>query len=256
MNSPSLVRLQRTGFRITNRLLNRFGLLLSKPAFIHGSPAFSGATLWARRLNQMRPYYDLVRDVEGGVVESGVHWGYGLLIFLTLAADDNRHIYGFDSFAGHSTPHEKDVSGGRYQPLDSSFSVAEVDVWRTMQLGTGMLRSDIEKRVELIHGWIQETMPKFRAIGKSSRTKIALVHADCDIYEPFKATLVNTWDLIQPGGIVILGLLNNPELMGKTRAIEEFLATVPKSSYELKAHRILDNSGNRIDASYLVKVSA
>lgn len=253
MSSPSLVRLQRSVFRLTNRIIRPYGLLLSKPGIIHGSPSFSGATLWARRLNQMRPYVEMVRNVEGGFIESGVHWGYGILIFITLTANTGRKIYGFDSFAGHSKPHEKDASGGKYQPLDNSFKVAEVDVWKTLELGTGRQRKELESSVELINGWIQDTLPLFSEVAKANRVRISLVHADCDIYEPFRATLFNTWAFLQPGGVVVLGLLDNPELMGKTHATREFLASIPTSSYELRKLSIVDNLGNKVEQSYLVK---
>lgn len=195
----------------------------------------------------------MVKNVEGGIIESGVHWGYGLLIFVTLTVNGGRKIYGFDSFSGHSKPHKKDASGGNYQPLDSSFMISEFDVWKTLELGTGLPRRELENTVELINGWIQNTMPLFSERAKANRLKIALVHADCDIYEPFRETLFNTWDFIQPGGVVVLGLLDNAELMGKTHATNEFLASIPRSSYEMKKLSIVDNLGNSVWQSYLVK---
>lgn len=64
------MNLKRSIFRGINRFLNKFGILISKPEIIHGSPAFSGATLWARRQNDMRFYFNLIQNIKGGVVES------------------------------------------------------------------------------------------------------------------------------------------------------------------------------------------
>ncbi len=249
-------RLARFAFRFLNRVLNRFGILISKPEMIHGSPAFSGATLWARRLNSTRYFFDLIRDVEGDIVESGVHWGYGILIELTLADGSNRRIYGFDSFAGHSRPHAHDLRGSRWRPLDSSFKVSEGDVWKTLELGTGSSRAELAARVELVHGWLQETMPEFERRARLEHLKIALVHSDCDIYEPIAATLRGTWAALQEGGVVVLGELNNPELMGKTAAVQEFLREVGSESADLRAIDCFDVNFKKKQQSYLVKLGA
>jgi hypothetical protein len=249
-----LIRVLRFGFRITNKFLNKFGILLSKPGTIHGSPAFSGATLWARRLNQMKIYFDLVEGVEGDILESGVHWGYGILIELVLGGK-NRKVFGFDSFSGHSKPHLNDYSGGDYAPLDNSFKISENDVWKTLQLGTGKKELELKSRVTLISGWIQETLPVFREKAKSQNIKLALVHCDCDIYEPFKATLENSWDLLSDNGIIILGLLNNPELMGKTQAVNDVLDKLNVKEYELGSIDVIDTGGKLVSESYLKKLS-
>lgn len=243
--------LSRSLSRLVNRLLNPFGILVSKPEVIHGSPAFSGSTLWARRLNETKFFYDLVKDVDGVVIESGVHWGYGILIHLTLS--DSRTLYGFDSFSGHSKPTEKDKLGGSYQALDSSFSVTEEDVWKTLLLGLGKNKEEIEPKVKLINGWIKDTMPKWSKLSSDEGRKIALVHNDVDIYEPFKQTLESCWPLVSPGGCVILGQLNDPQLMGKTKAVEEFLSDLPSDSYELKERMIYDNGFIHKASHYLMK---
>lgn len=184
------------------------------------------------------------------MVESGVHWGYGILIHFSLSFDGNRKIYGFDSFQGHSVATTKDKSGGQYQALDNSFAVSQEDVWRTLELGTGLKREMLQDKVALIPGWIQQSMPHFL---NSESIDIALVHADCDIYEPFKATLDATWPYLVVNGVVILGILDNPELMGKTLAVKEFLTSIDTHSYELKTRDVYDNGWNLVRQSYLVK---
>jgi hypothetical protein len=78
------------------------------------------------------------------------------------------------------------------------------------------------------------------------------VHADCDIYEPFRATLNNTWDALQAGGVVILGRLDNPELMGKTAAVREFLQEVGDQA-DLRSVDMFDVGFRKKQQSYLVK---
>ena len=140
-----LLRIKRRIFRLLNRFLNKFGVLLSVPDCIHGSPAFSGATLYSRRLIRMKHFFSLISKVEGDIVESGVHWGYGILMEFTLL-NEYRKIYGFDSFKGHSKPAKEDFSGGGYQPLDSSFKITQEDVWKTLTMGTEKNVSYLKKK--------------------------------------------------------------------------------------------------------------
>ena len=158
--------LKRKIFRLINKAINPTGLLLSKPEIIHGSPAFSGATTFSRKLQQFRYFYDKINNVDGCVIESGVHWGYGILAHLFFTGErgyPQRDIYGFDSFEGHSKPNEKDLSGGNFKNLGSHFKISQEDVWKTLTLGTEYNQSQyLGEKVHLIPGWIQETMPTFK----------------------------------------------------------------------------------------------
>lgn len=213
----------RGAFRATNRLLNPAGVLLSKPGIIHGSPAFAGVPMWSRRLWDLQGMFDMVEDIDGAFVESGVHWGYGLLAMLHATRRNPRDIYGFDSFAGHSEATPQDRAGGRFINHGSSFTVGEGDVWRTLELGTGLTPAQLRSRVTLISGWMQDTMSSFAR----GAQPIALVHVDPDFYEPVKATIENLWAPLAPGGIMIIGRTDNAELAGKAQAVAEFLGHIP-----------------------------
>lgn len=69
---------------------------------------------------------------------------------------------------------------------------------------------------------------------------IALVHADCDIYEPMKVTTLGCWPALNPGGIIVVGGLGNPELAGKDAAIADFRAAVPDTEFELDHIEVMD----------------
>lgn len=217
----------KTGFRFTNKIINKFGILLSKPEVIHGSPAFSGAVTQSRKNFIFKPFYDMIADVEGDVVEAGVHWGYGLLnhLLFTSKPYKTRMIYGFDSFAGHSKPTKEDKSGSNFLNLTDSFSTTKEDVYKTLLNGTEFSKEDINKRIKLIAGWAQDTMPNF-----NDTTKIAFIHSDMDIYEPVKVTLESFWPKLSIGGIISVGRINNPQLMGKTIAFTEFLKNLQKGT--------------------------
>lgn len=55
----------RLAFRTTNSILNRFGILISRPEAIHGSPAFSGATLQSRKIFGLKNFMIWLRMWKG-----------------------------------------------------------------------------------------------------------------------------------------------------------------------------------------------
>lgn len=121
-------------------------------------------------------------------------------------------------------------------------------------MGTGATKRELSQRVELISGWIQDTMPDFKKRACRENIKLAFVHVDCDYYEPTKATLENIWDLLEKGGIVVVGTLNNPKLMGKTIAVEEFLRKLSGHSYEIKTRYVIDHGNQSVSTTYLRKM--
>lgn len=172
--------------------------------------------------------------MRGDIIECGVHWGYGLLIHFHLirALGEDRHIFGFDSFMGHSPATARDKTGGAFKDLSNLFAVSQDQVWRTLELGTGCSREELGATITLVPGWFDQTMPTF--VEQQRVARAALIHLDADYYEPCSIALTTFWPLLAVGGVVIVGLLDNPELAGKTYAVREFLAGVPSDSYEVR----------------------
>src|SRR5206468_3908507 len=127
---------------------------------------------------------------------------------------------------------EKDLVGNGFANPGSSFAVTERDVWKTLEMGTEKRADELRKFVTIVPGWLQETMPGF--MSDNGGRRIALVHCDPDLYEPIFATLNNVWGGLSSGGVIIIGSLNNPEYMGKTEALNDFLKTIPPSEYKLE----------------------
>ena len=124
-------------FRLLNRFLYKVGFVLSKPDFIHGSPAFSGSLVFSRRAFQTQEFFQQIADVEGDIFEGSVHWGYGLLLELLLA---DKNIHAFDSFEGHSNATDFDKESPLWKPLDKSFAVCLQDVMKPYRLDQIFLR--------------------------------------------------------------------------------------------------------------------
>ncbi len=62
-----------------------------------------------------------------------------------------------------------------------------------------------------------------------------------------------SWPHLVQNGIIIIGKMDNPELMGKTIAVKEFLENLDSNSYELKEREIYGNGFNLVKQSYIVK---
>ena len=86
------------------------------------------------------------------------------------------------------------------------------------------LKEEAKNKVTFVKGYIQNTLPQFVESYIENKRHVALVHCDMDIYEPFLVGLENSWKVLNKNGVIIIGKLNNPELMGKTVAFNEFLA--------------------------------
>lgn len=237
-------------FRFINSKLKRLGLVISKPEIIHGSPAFTGATTFSRKIFMFRKFYEMIEDVEGDVIEAGVHWGYGLLAHLgNIESVKNRRIYAFDSFEGHSRATEQDRSGRAFINLDNSFKISEDDVRTTLLNGTEYNLEEINTKIKFVKGWAQETMPVFK-----DSDKIAFVHSDMDIYEPVLSTLKSFWPRMVKGGVIAVGKLNNTELMGKTLAFNEFIATLKKEEFEVRSISVKEiNTLKIVEMAYILK---
>jgi O-methyltransferase len=237
-------------FRFSNSKLKKLGLVISKPEIIHGSPAFTGATTFSRKIFIFRKFYEMIEDVEGDVIEAGVHWGYGLLAHLgNIESVKNRRIYAFDSFEGHSRATEKDRSGRAFINLNNSFKISEDDVRSTLLNGTEYNLEEINARIKFVKGWAQETMPIFK-----ESDKIAFVHSDMDIYEPVLCTLKSFWPKMVKGGVIAVGKLNNTELMGKTLAFNEFIATLNKEEFEIRSISVKEiNTLEVVEMAYILK---
>ena len=175
--------------------------------------------------------YDIVRRAEGkglagAIVECGVFKG-GSAAVMTLAASPQRRIWLFDSYAGLPEPTAED---GQKSVEYSGHRVREDDRGALEPIGECVGPLDVVKelffeklavdpsRVMIRQGWFQDTLPHSRyEIGT-----IAVLRLDGDWYDSTKVCLENLYDLVVPGGFVIIDDYGYWE--GCRRAVDEFLA--------------------------------
>lgn len=159
---------------------------------------------------------EMVREVEGDIVECGVSIGHGALLFSLLGEylNKRRTYFGFDSFEGFPQPIDKDektpITGLGFwaSPPDTVMRV----------LRDGRLPEDfIRNHIRLIKGWFNETLPSYEG-------KIALLHLDCDLYESYKLSLETLYGKVERGGVIMFDEYGDQRWPGATKAIDEFFA--------------------------------
>ncbi|MGH9429003.1 MAG: TylF/MycF/NovP-related O-methyltransferase, partial [Terriglobia bacterium] len=172
--------------------------------------------------------FKLVADLPGSVVELGVFKGESLLFFAKLMEifnvnDRSCAAIGFDNFHGFEPLHEKDgkpieavgkVQGGwssaaHYEELKTLINLFDHD------------RLVPQKpRIRLVEGDICKTVPQY--VADNPGLRIRLLNIDCDMYEPTLAGLKHLYDLVVPGGVVLIDEYGFSEFPGESRAVEEF----------------------------------
>ena len=205
---------------------------------------------------RLRNVYELAQTaarehVDGAFVECGV-WRGGCAALMAYAAGERsrRRIWLFDSFEGLPEPTEKDGdraivyasyrATGALRSIDLNTAAPEDALEAMARLGIDHSRVVIRK------GWFQETVPAAAAeIGP-----IAVLRLDGDWYESTKVCLEHLYDLVVPGGFVILDDYDAWE--GCRRATDEFLAARDTGA----SLRPIHGHGGALDGRYIRKPAA
>jgi hypothetical protein len=165
-----------------------------------------------------------ILEVQGAVVECGVHKGNSLFLYNHLSTilepyNFNRKIIGFDTFEGF-----RSISSDDQDKLsEADFSDTNVDLlssWAGLQDKNRPV-SHIEK-MELIQGDATITIPEY--IAQNPHLIVAMLYLDFDIYEPTKVALDHLLPLVPKGGIVGLDEINCKKWQGETIALKEVLS--------------------------------
>jgi len=152
--------------------------------------------------------------ITGSFVECGsCNGGSAAIIALNAKHNRNRHIWLFDSWEGMPKPTEYDVSyrgvkGTKGEALGSEEKVKEL-LFKKLKLNTN--------NIHLVKGWFEDTIPPH----KKDFGKIALLHLDCDWYEPVKFCLGELYDYVVKGGYVVID--DYGHWKGCKKAVDEFV---------------------------------
>lgn len=182
--------------------------------------------LYRQTLGRALYFKDIIertRDVEGDVVECGVSIGHGLLQFMLLGEflGVERRVYGFDSFSGFPRPSSEDQKADGSQQVVEGYYATPQDLVNRVLLD-GRLTSDaIQRKLILVPGYFEDTLDSYKG-------QIAVLHLDCDLYSSYKTCLERLYDLVVPGGVIMLDEYEDDLFPGARRAVDEFLANKPE----------------------------
>lgn len=168
--------------------------------------------------------------IEGSFVECGA-WNGGSAAIMAVIAKDNkkRRIWLLDSWKGLPPPGQYDIdyngASGWEGMATGSKNAAEEVLFEKLKLG--------REKIRLAEGWFHETLPRH----KNDFGKIALLHIDCDFYEPVKLCLETLYDRVASGGFIVID--DYGYWKGCKKAIDEFL-----EAKQIKANLIkIDQTG-------------
>lgn len=175
------------------------------------------------RLGNMLAHYELykmITHLPGDIVELGVFKGGSIIQWGTfrelLENERSRKIIGFDIFGEFPTTEKVNSDKEFVNDWNNKFKddfVTREEIYESLRL----------KKIEniyLIKGDIKETLPDY--VSKNGHMRISLLHIDTDVYEPCKIGLELLYDLVVPGGIIVLDDYSTIE--GETIAVDEFFS--------------------------------
>jgi O-methyltransferase len=157
----------------------------------------------ARRLDMAK--------TAGDFVECGVYRGgsAGVLGDALMNSPIPRRLWLYDSFEGMPKASEKDDAHSH--AIESQYVGSEEQARRILH----KLRV-AEDKFTIVRGRFEKTF------GSVKPTPVALLHVDCDFYEPVKLTLETFYPLVVAGGFVIFN--DYGSFQGCRTAADEFMS--------------------------------
>jgi hypothetical protein len=163
--------------------------------------------------------------VDGDIVELGVYRG-GSLKFISEVVGTlggKKKLLGFDTFKGHAvtTHHDGQIH------TEGMFKKSG---------GTDAVSAYINNtQVRLVEGDASETFAEY---AKGAQA-ISLAHIDMDVYQPTADTLPLAFELLAPGGIILVDDYGFTSCPGVKQATDDFLEQVSATSFHLMTGQMI-----------------
>lgn len=174
----------------------------------------------ASRLLYFRRMFDLVKDVDGDIVECGVGRGNSLVLLAFLAKEEahKRHLWAFDSFEGFPQPAAEDASVRN--PKKGDWSRTGVRLVEQALVDGGLDVPFVRSHVTLVKGFFEESLPKYAG------GRIALLHLDVDLYTSYRTALTLLYPKVAVGGVILfdeyMSTIDHLHFPGAQKAIAEY----------------------------------
>jgi hypothetical protein len=183
-------------------------------------------------------FYGLFRNVEqvlsegisGDLAELGVYRGNSARLLAVLAKRSQRRLFLFDTFSGFD---RRNLQGP-----DSDKRVAFEDT--SLERVKRLVKLD---NVVYVSGLFPDSLPTV-----ALPERFAVVHLDCDLYEPTRAGLEYFYPRMSAGGLLIVHDYGSGHWPGIRVAVDEFLSRrlerpilLPDKSGTVLIRRVSDN---------------
>ena len=179
--------------------------------------------------------FKLTSNIQGAIVECGVHTGFGMLSWFHLKSiytplDSQKTIIGFDTFEGFPDLSEKDIN----PILERKKGDISYDSFKMLEKVLALHSSNhylsaFAKNYKLVKGDACITIPEF--LNKYKHTLCSLLYLDFDLYEPTLVAIKNLLPRMSKGSIIAFDEVNCPAWPGETLAL---LDTLNLNQYSLK----------------------
>jgi O-methyltransferase len=157
-------------------------------------------------------------NVPGAIVECGVLDGGTAALMAWATRDSGRPVHLFDAWEGLPETTSKDGE-------ESAKWVGSVVGSPARALAAQKALGIPRERVHVHHGWFDTTFPKAHI------DPVALLHIDCDFYEPARLCLEKWYPVLSPGGFIQFD--DYSVFPGFKKAVDEFLSEHPELTLEV-----------------------
>jgi hypothetical protein len=150
-------------------------------------------------------FYEMVKDLNGDIVECGVFKGSGLLSWLKILdmnePNSIKKVIGFDFFDNSFVDNLQGIDKTTMAEVFSRCETKTDDISINSIENTILQSGFLPEKFTLVKGDISQTTKEF--VKNKPGFRISILYLDLDLYEPTYDTLVNLWDYIVYGGIVV-----------------------------------------------------
>jgi len=211
-----------------NRASKKLNISKDIPAFSEIAERYVAEDKTLLHFDRLYTLYQAVMNtlnMPGDIVELGVYRGGSLKFIREIVSRSNvptKQIVGFDTFAGHIDTKRKD-GGAHKVGMFSQTSKNAVEEYIN------------DSSVLLIEGDASVTFKQY----SKNCSGISFAHLDMDLYQPTADTLPLVFDLLAPGGVILLDDYGFTSCPGVKVAVDAFLDGKNMTSFHLMTGQML-----------------
>lgn len=168
------------------------------------------------------------QHLPGDIVEVGVFKGSGMATFVkfleVFMPNSNKKVVGFDIFDTDESSFilqtkDSEIDRNSMETVYSKVNNSELSL-EAVKSRLESISDNVSDKVKLIKGDVQETMPLF--LQENPGFRASMIYIDVDIERPTYHALMNLWDRLLPGGVILFDEYEY-HLFSESVGVEKFL---------------------------------